>query len=183
MPPLYPRDLTLGEVDSLLRESEGSTSVHHPRGAGHANAKHHALTKTDLWNRLHTEHRNGEIALFTAFISRADMVAALQETLDSVEGKWARLEFHQAAPTTKYPKGSHNGMFAKIYYVGRSRVVRYAGGAGAMPVTDYVLLLYRDDSRRLGLHVKTFYGTTTEVRPDPRVFVYGRDRGEFSKGP
>ncbi len=52
-----------------------------------------------------------------------------------------------------------------------------------MPVTAYVMLLCRDDSRRLGLHVKTFYGTTTEVGPDPRVFVYGRDRGEFSKGP
>jgi hypothetical protein len=74
-------------------------------------------------------------------------------------------------------------MYAKIYYVGRSRVVRYAGGAGTMPVTDYVLLLYRDDSRRLGLHVKTFFGTATEVRPNPRVEVFGRDRAPFSQGP
>lgn len=176
MPPLYPRDLSLGEVDSLLRHSEGRTSVHHPRGTGHAASKHQELTKAALWSRVDTDARNGKIALFTAFVSRADMVAALQETLDSVEGKWARLEFHQG-------RGSHNGMFAEIYYVGRARVVRYAGGAGTMPVTDYFLLLYRDDSRPLGLHVKTFFGTPTQVRPLPRVTVYGRDRAEFSEGP
>ncbi len=62
MPQLYPPDLALVDVDQLLRQSEGSISVHHPRGAGHANAKHHALTKAALWNRLHTEHQNGQIA-------------------------------------------------------------------------------------------------------------------------
>jgi hypothetical protein len=183
VPPLYPRDLSLGEVDSLLRYSEGRTSAHHPRGAGHTDAKHQALTKAALWDRLDKDARDGEVALFTAFISRAEMVAALQETLNGVEGKWARLEFSQGAATPRHPKGSHNGMFAKIYYVGRSRVVRYAGGAGMMPVTDYVLLLYRDDGRPLGLHVKTFFGTITEARPLPRVVVYGRDRSKFSEGP
>jgi hypothetical protein len=44
--------------------------------------------------------------LFTAFVSRADMVAALQETLDSVEGKWARLEFQQASPSPRYTPGA-----------------------------------------------------------------------------
>ncbi len=52
-----------------------------------------------------------------------------------------------------------------------------------MPVTDDVLLLYRDDSRPLGLHVKTFYGTMTVMRPLPRVIVYDRDDAPFSMGP
>ena len=125
MPPLYPRELNPEEVEWLLPDSEGRKSAHEKHGnAGHADAKHHAITKDGLWGRRDTDKRFGAISLLTAFVSRADMAAALRETLDSVEGKWARLEFSQGAPTRKWPKGSHDGMWAKIYFVGRCRVLR-----------------------------------------------------------
>jgi hypothetical protein len=184
MPPIPPRDLTLSEVEWLLRDSEGQGSVH--RGAespGHAYGRHVALTKTELWGRADKDARNGQIALFTAFISTRDQVAAAQETLNSVEGKWARNQFFQAPPTARFPRGSHNGMLARIYHVGRILNVRYAGGTGIMPINTYVMILARDDGRRLGLHVKTFYGTASEAPPRYAVAVLARGNAPFSEGP
>jgi hypothetical protein len=174
----------LSEVEWLLRDSEGQASVH--RGAespGRSYARHVALTNAGLWGRAHTDARNGQIALFTAFISTHDQIAAAQETLNSVEGRWARNQFFQAPPTARFPKGSDNGMLARIYHSGQTRRVRYAGGAGIMLVSDYVMLLARDDSRRLGLHVKTFYGTASEAPPRRAVTVLGRGNAPFSEGP
>ena len=136
-----------------------------------------------MWSRAPTDARNGKIALFTAFISTRDQVAAAQETLNSAEGKWARNQLFQAPPTARFPKGSLTGMLARIYHSGRVRNVRFAGGEGVMPVSDYVMLLARDDSRRLGLHVKTFYGTASEAPPRHAVTVLARDNAPFSEGP
>jgi hypothetical protein len=184
MPPVPPRDLTLSEVEWILRDSEGQGSVH--RGSeslGHSYGQHVALANTELWARADKDARNGQIALFTAFISTRDQVAAAQETLNSVEGKWARNQLFQAPPTGRFPRGSHNGMLTRIYHSGRTRSVRYAGGTGIMPVSDYVMILTRDDSRRLGLHLKTFYGTVSEKPPRYAVAVLARGNAPFSEGP
>jgi len=184
MPPIPPRDLTLMEVEWILRDSEGERSVHRgDESPGHSYGGHVALTKSELWSRADKDARNGKIALFTAFVSTRDQVAAAQETLNSVEGKWARNQLFQAPSTARFPKGSHNGMLARIYHSGRTRNVRYAGGTGIMPVNNYVMILARDDSRRLGLHVKTFYGTPSEAPPRYAVAVFARDDAPFSEGP
>ena len=184
MPPIPPKDLTLSEVEWILRDSEGQGSVHRcNESPGHSYGLHVALTNTELRGRADKDARNGQIALFTAFISTRDQVAAAHETLNSLEGKWARNQFLQAPPTARFPRGSHNGMLARIYYSGRTRNVRYAGGAGVMPVRNYVMILARDDSRRLGLHVKTFYGTASEAPPRHAVTVLARGNAPFSEGP
>ncbi len=181
MPPLPPPDLSLADVATVLRASEDRTSAHRGQeGAGHAHGRHVALTRADLWNRVNTDARNGQVALFTAFVSTADQVAAARETLNSVEGKWARHQFKQAPGT---PRGSHNGMFARIFYSGQTRIVRYAGGTGTMPMSDCQMIVARDDARPHGLHIKTFFATMRESAPAHRVTVYNRDNSEFSRGP
>ena len=175
MPPLPPRDLSIAEVKWLLRDSEGRKSVYRENeGAGHADARHYALTNEDLWARRDADRRSDKIALFTAFVSRAEMVLALRDTLNSPEGKAARHHFDQ---------GGHNGMSAKVYHFGEQRMVRYAGGGGMMPVSDYVLIFARDDSRPLRLHVKTFYGTIFPATPERRVEFQNRGKASFSTGP
>lgn len=182
MPPIPPRDLTLSEVEAILRASEGRTSVHRDdEGAGHAHGRHVALTRDQLWERT-DETRNGGIADYTAFVSTRDQIAAACETLNSAEGKWARNQFDQGVPTPRSPRGGRNGMYARIHHVGQLRIVRYAGGTGTMPASAYVMLLYRDDTRPSRLHIKTFYATTRPA-PRPPVTVYNRDNSVFGHGP
>jgi len=185
MSPLPPRDLSLAEVDRLFRGSEGRPSAHRlgASSGGHAYGQHLSITNAGLMDRMQADGRNGKVALFTAFITRADMVEAGQDALNSAEGKWARHQLFQAPKTDQHPKGSHNGMRASIYHLGRVRRVRYAGGQGMMPVGDYLLILDRDDSRETGLHIQTFIPTMRQSIPAELALVYTKTGAPFSQGP
>jgi hypothetical protein len=182
MPATPPPDLSLADVTAILRSSEGRTSVHRgDEGAGHGYGRHVTLTREQLWARV-DETRNGAVALYTAFIAVGDQIAAARELLNSPAGKWARHEFRQGAPTARHPKGGQNGMFAKIHFVGTTRIVRYAGGGGTMPTNTFTMLLYRDDSRPHGLHIKTFFAAAPGGGAS-RVTIFTRDNSEFSHWP
>jgi hypothetical protein len=122
-------------------------------------ARHYLITNIGLANRRDNEARNGAIAFFSAYISRADMVAAALELLNSLVGLWAREQLFDIAATDARPRGSHTGMRAVIQYFGGTYRVRYPGGTGVMPSSSCRMLLDRIDERPLGLHIHTFYPT------------------------
>ena len=82
-----PSVLNAAEVDALLRSSENRTTMyqgkgHDPEGRGHSLARHYLITNLGLVERRDTEPRNGKIAYFSAYITRADMVEAARELLE-----------------------------------------------------------------------------------------------------
>ena len=179
-----PPDLDSAAVRRILMASEAhKTRWRTDGGQGHAYVRHVSITNSKLWDRTR-EVRNGEIALRTAFISPNQQIEAACETLNGVQGKWARAQLFQGESSDKFPKGSHNGMEATILHSGSPRFLRYAGGAGMMPISDYLMVLLRDDDLPESLFVKTFYGTMLDDAPPPRpVTVFGRNRKLFAQGP
>jgi hypothetical protein len=176
-------DLSAADVAQILRASEGRQSRFQEKsGPGHAYSRHVALTNAALGDRV-AGARDGSIALFTAFSSPADQIEAARETLNSVEGKWAREQFFDAAGNARFPQGAHTGMRATIHHSGQPRRVRYAGGGGIAIFSDYVMALERDDSCFAGLFVKTFYATIREATPRFRVTIFGRSGQLFAEGP
>jgi hypothetical protein len=184
MPVNPPRDLEYAEVRRILLASEAHVSRWRPEGgAGHAFGRHVDITNFALAARVR-EVKNGDIALRTAFSSPNEQIEAAKETLNGVEGKWARHQFFQGAASDKFPKGSHKGMEATILHSGRMRRLRYAGGAGMMPISEYLMVLLRDDDMPESLFVKTFYGTLLDAAPPTnRVTIFGRNRKLFGRGP
>ena len=179
-----PPDLDAAAVRRILMTSETHKSRWRTDGgSGHAYARHVAITNASLRDRMR-EVRNGGFALRTAFISPNQQVEAACETLNGTAGKWARTQFFQGAPSDKFPKGSHNGMEATILHSGTLRQLRYAGGQGMMPISDYLMVVLRDDDLPESLFVKTFYGTLLYEAPPPHpVTVFGRNRKLFAQGP
>ena len=184
MPANPPSDLTFNEVGLILRLSEGRVNRYRPdEKPAHAYERHVGVTGVDLWARIRTDARNGQIALFTAFLTWKDQIEAAQETLNSAEGKWARDQMFQGAPSAKFPKGSHQGMEASILHTGRTRYVRYAGPGKTLPLCDYKMIVQRDDSCPSSLLIKTFYATALATPPLNKVRIVGRNDREFATGP
>jgi hypothetical protein len=179
-----PPDLDYAAVRRILRASEAHKTRWRPDGGpGHAYERHVSIGNAALRERTR-EVRNGEIALRTAFISPNQQIEAACEALNGAKGKWARTQLFQGASSDKFPKGSHNGMEATILHSGATRRLRYAGGAGMMPISDYLMVLLRDDDLPESLFVKTFYGTMLDDAPPPHpVAVFGRNRKLFAQGP
>jgi hypothetical protein len=179
--------LTSAEVDSLFWESEGKTTVYqgkeqNPEGEAHALARHYLITNSGLAARIETA-KNGSVAMFSAFITRKDMVAAALALLNSPVGLWARGQLFDEAATGKRPRGSHTGMRAAIDYFGPTKFqVRYPGGEGVMPTYGSKMYLDRIDMRGLKLHIHTFYPLPGQGLPSKAIVKY-RDGKQFSKFP
>lgn len=185
MPP--PR-LTTSEVDSIFRRSENQQTLYqgrdqNPDGVAHALAKHYLITNIGLADRLDNEARNGAIAFFGAYISRADMVAAALELLNGPAGFWAREQLFDIAATDRRPRGSHTGMRAVIQYSGGTYRVRYPGGTGIMPASSCRMILDRIDERPLKLHIHTFYPTLQVSDRTSWSQVRYRDGRQFGAWP
>jgi hypothetical protein len=179
-----PPDFDYAAVRHLLMASEAHKTRWRPDGgSGHAYERHVAITNASLFDRMR-DAPNGKIALRTAFNSPNQQIDAACETLNGPSGKWARTQMFQGASSDKFPKGSHNGMEATILHSGTVRQLRYAGGQGMMPISDYLMVLLRDDDLPESLFVKTFYGTMLdEAPPQHPVTVFGRNRKLFAQGP
>jgi hypothetical protein len=186
MPPLPLPPLTDPEVDLILRCSEGRRTLYvggdqHPGGVGHASARHHLITNAGLHDRIQ-ETRNGAIASYHAFITRADMVKAAAATLNGAAGIWAREQlFRRGAADAPRSARSHQGMRAIINYNGfvLDRV-RYAGAGGIMPAYAFKMILDRVDERPSGLHIHTFHPILV-TSPDSRVTIKQRDGKKFDE--
>jgi hypothetical protein len=179
-----PPDFDYAAVRRILIASEAhKTRWRDGGGAGHGYERHVSITNAGLHKRV-GEVKNGETALRTAFISPNQQIEAACETLNGARGKWARGQFFQGARSDKFPNGSHNGMEATILHSGTTRSVRYAGGAGMIPLSEYLMVLLRDDDLPESLFVKTFYATILEGAPPLHaVTVFGRNRKLFAQGP
>lgn len=179
--------LTNAEVDGLFWESEGKTTVYqgkeqNPDGEAHALARHYQITNAGLAERV-DKAKFGSVAMFSAYITRKDMVAAAVSVLNSPAGVWARTQLFDQAATGKRPRGSHTGMRAVIDFFGTTKVlVRYAGGEGVMPAYGAKMYLDRIDMRGLKLHIHTFYALPGQGLPSKAVVKY-QDGKQFATFP
>ena len=173
--------LTRSEVEGILLRSEDKATSYagadqNPDGPAHALARHHYITNSGLMDRRDTQGRNGAIAFFSAFITRADMIDAALDALNGPGGLWARTRMFEGV-------GAQDGMRAIIDHLGALRRVRYAGGAGIIPTAWTRMLLDRFDARPCRLHIHTFYPALDSGRAGDRVELKRRDGGGFARFP
>jgi hypothetical protein len=183
-----PAAISPEEAESVFRASESRPTLYlgrdqDPDGVAHSLARHYLITNAALMDRME-EARNGGLAYFSAFITRADMVAAALQVLNGAAGDWAREQLFDQAATPGRRRGSHTGMRAVIEHYGAWTCrARYAGGSGVMPVGSFRMLLDRADERPLKLHIHTFFPVLT-LRPQvSRAEVKYQDGTLFARWP
>jgi hypothetical protein len=175
-----PPDFDIATVRRILIASEAHKTSWRDQSPGHSYERHVAITNDALRQRM---SRTGKLALRTAFVSPAQQVEAARDTLNSAVGKYARAQFFygRSDRTNAAPKP---GMKAEIFFTdNQDRMVRYANGAGMIPLSDYVMVLLRDDEMPERLFVLTFFPTIFMDAPNPRVKISASDGRLYAQGP
>jgi hypothetical protein len=142
-------------IERIFRMSEGAISPITGKSA-HTGERHTNITNMVLKSR--TIKENGEIELFTAFISltQAVDVAELIFNHPSVVPKLERL--YRAVEGERSP-GASCGEEVITHDIGKKILVRYKGGSGMIPTSLFHMVLHKKVGFPFNLLIYTFYPT------------------------
>ena len=186
-----------GEVEELLRASEGAPSTHAGNRPGHARERHLLLSNAELLARhemmvaaeqARRARRRAEAAdrgrrwlpggpiylMVTAFSTWSDMVEMGCLLLKSPQA--------QAGLSAMFvgPMAAEGARLEICFIAPRDVTMRYVQGGAVvrtMPVRQLTMLVDRSDRGRLRLHVQTFFGGVPVNEPHSGA-VLSNPRGE-----